>query len=112
EILDWIAAQPWSNGKAVTVGASYGGNSQWNLWRERNPHHTAAMPYVAPADGFGDFVRYNGVPKLDLMYTWMMQHYGRVNHPREMEGFNWRQLMSQLPLETLDSQAGRNVPAW
>ena len=86
EVLNWIAAQPWSNGKAVTTGGSYGGNAQWNLWRERNPRHAAIVSYVGPADGFGDFFSFNGVPKLDLMYTWMMLVNGRVNHPKEIKG--------------------------
>ncbi|MDT9600356.1 CocE/NonD family hydrolase [Sphingosinicella rhizophila] len=111
-ILDWIAAQPWSNGKVVTTGASYSGHSQWALWRQRNPHHKAIVSYVAPADGFGDLSRHNGVPKLDLMFTWMMTTYDRVNHPREMEDFDWKKVMSQLPLDTLGDEAGRPVEAW
>jgi len=111
-VLDWIAQQDWSNGQVATIGASYSGNSQWNLWRERNPHQSAIVSYVAPADGFGDFVRFNGVPKLDLIFTWMMQEYGRVNHPHEVEDFDWGQVMAALPLSTIDQRAGRRVQAW
>jgi putative CocE/NonD family hydrolase len=110
DAMDWIVKQPWSNGKIATAGASYGGNSQWNLWRERNPNHTAIMSYVAPANGFSDFVRFNGVPKLDLIFTWMMGNYGRINHP--LEGWNWNEVMHGLPLDTLDRATGRNVPDW
>ncbi|GAA4818918.1 CocE/NonD family hydrolase [Sphingosinicella ginsenosidimutans] len=111
-VLDWIAQQDWSNGQVATIGASYSGNSQWNLWRERNPHQSAIVSYVAPADGFGDFVRFNGVPKLDLIFTWMMQEYGRVNHPHEVEDFDWGEVMAALPLSTIDQRNGRRVQAW
>lgn len=113
EVLDWIARQPWSNGKAVTIGGSYTGNSQWSLWRERNEHHAAIVSYVTPADGFGDLVRFNGVPKLDLMFTWMMSYgYARTNHVAELEDFDWQLVMRQLPLHTLDVRVGRRFEPW
>ncbi len=72
DTLDWIAGESWSNGNVVTMGASYSGNTQWNLLRQGNLHHRAIVSYVAPADGFGDMVRLNGVPRLDLIFTWEM----------------------------------------
>ena len=111
DTLDWIAAQPWSNGKIATRGASYEGQSQWMVAKEGNPHLVAMMPYVAPADGFNDFLRYDGVPKLDLIFTWAMGYgFGRVNH--QISGFDWSEVMGALPLDKLDTLAGRSVPFW
>ncbi len=110
DVIDWIVKQPWSNGKVATHGASYSGKSQWMLAKENNPHHAAIVSYVAPADDFRDQTRYDGVPKLDLIYTWMMGMDGHVNQSRA--GWNWGAAMRGLPLATLDSAVGRNVPFW
>ena len=87
DVMNWIAAQPWSSGRISTTGGSYLGKNQWMMAREHNPHHVAIVSYVAPADDFRDGARYNGVPKLDLMYTWAMGMDGRVNQSRA--GWNW-----------------------
>jgi len=110
DVIDWIVAQPWSNGKVATHGASYSGKTQWMLAKENNRHHAAIVSYVAPADDFRDQTRYNGVPKLDLMYTWMMMMDGRVNQSRA--GWNWGAAMRSLPLVTLDQSVGREIPVW
>lgn len=109
-IMDWISGQPWSNGEVVTLGGSYLGKNQWLMARENNPHHRAIVSYVGGASEFHDGARYNGVPKLDLRYTWMMGMDGRVNQSRE--GWDWNSIMYGLPLHILDTEAGRDVPAW
>jgi putative CocE/NonD family hydrolase len=110
EVIDWIVKQPWSNGKVASHGASYSGKTQWMLAKENNPHHSAIVSYVAPADDFRDQTRYNGVPKLDLMYTWMMMMDGRVNQSRA--GWDWGAAMRALPLVTLDRSVGREIAVW
>ena len=45
--VDWLAAQPWSNGRVGTVGCSSLGESQIMLARMRNPHHAAMIPIGA-----------------------------------------------------------------
>jgi putative CocE/NonD family hydrolase len=108
--MNWVARQSWSNGRIATHGASYSGKTQWMLAKENNPHHAAIVSYVSPADDFRDQTRYNGVPKLDLMYTWMMGMDGRVNQSRT--GWNWGAAMRGLPLVTLDERVGRQIPTW
>jgi putative CocE/NonD family hydrolase len=41
--VDWIARQPWSNGRVGTFGCSALGEAQILLARMRNPHHTALI---------------------------------------------------------------------
>ena len=110
DVISWIADQAWSNGKVATIGGSYGGMNQWLIAKQANPHHVAIVPYVAPVDGFYDLARFNGVPKVDLIYTWLMGMYGRVNQPRN--GWDWRGIMGELPLNRLDWVAGRDMPIW
>ena len=110
DVMDWVSRQSWSNGRIATHGASYSGKTQWMLAKENNPHHAAIVSYVSPGDDFRDQTRYNGVPKLDLMYTWMMGMDGRVNQSRA--GWNWGAAMRALPLLTLDERVGRQIPTW
>ena len=110
DVISWIAGRPWSNANVATMGGSYSGLNQWLMAKQNNAHHTAILGYVAPADGFFDLVRWNGVPKLDLIYTWLMGMYGRVNQPRA--GWKWSKVMWELPLHTLDRVVGRTMPTW
>jgi hypothetical protein len=88
--VDWIAAQPWSNGRVGTVGCSALGEAQILLSRMRNPHHVAMSPSGAGgamgsamnrytyfgqyeggifelASGFGWFL-YNGGKRPDVVF--------------------------------------------
>jgi predicted acyl esterase len=53
ETIEWIAAQPWSNGKIGGIGQSYYSAAQWCMAAERPPHLTCIAPY----DGHMDFYR-------------------------------------------------------
>jgi uncharacterized protein len=44
DTVEWIAAQPWSNGKIGTYGLSYPGATQWLLAVEAPPHLTCIFP--------------------------------------------------------------------
>lgn len=110
EMMTWIASQPWSDGRIATFGSSYSGKNQWLMAREANPHHTAIVSGVAGADEFHDGARYNGVPKLDLRFTWLAGMYGRVNQPRA--GWDWSAAAWQLPLSTMDQAVGRDLEPW
>lgn len=47
DIVEWIVAQPWSDGKIATMGCSYLGDTQLTLAATRNPHHLAAIPMAS-----------------------------------------------------------------
>ena len=54
DIVEWMARQPWSNGKTAMWGGSYGGTDQWATVKEMPPHLTTIVP-VAPAYVGHDF---------------------------------------------------------
>ena len=47
DAVEWIASQPWCNGKIGTVGPSALGNVQYQTAREQPPHLICAIPEVA-----------------------------------------------------------------
>lgn len=56
DVIEWIASQPWSNGKVGMSGNSWLTVSQWFIAAER-PEHLAA---IAPWEGFCDHYRESG----------------------------------------------------
>ena len=57
--IEWMAAQPWSNGKVGMMGVSYLGTVQWLAAREHPPHLTCIAP-TAPAGRYFDEIPYTG----------------------------------------------------
>jgi putative CocE/NonD family hydrolase len=51
-MIEWIAAQPWSNGRVGGIGQSYFGFSQWLMAVNRPPHLTCIAPYDALVDPY------------------------------------------------------------
>ena len=47
DVVEWLAAQPWSNGKVAMYGASYGGWDQWATAKELPPSLEAIVPAAA-----------------------------------------------------------------
>jgi len=58
ELIEWIAAQPWSNGKVGGIGQSYYCVSQWHMGVQNPPH----LACIAPYDGLNDPYRFLGCP--------------------------------------------------
>ncbi|MFG2918257.1 CocE/NonD family hydrolase [Kitasatospora sp. NPDC048298] len=58
---DWIASQPWSNGRVGTTGISYGGDTAMLATALGNHHITAAAPISYDFDPYEDLVRPGGV---------------------------------------------------
>src|SRR4029077_12362409 len=48
DTIEWMAAQPWSNGKVGMMGVSYLGTVQWLAAREHPPHLVCIAPTAAP----------------------------------------------------------------
>ena len=83
--VDWLAAQPWSNGRVGTVGCSSLGESQIMLARMRNPHHVAMIPIGAggamgsAANRYTYFGQYEGgVFQLASGFGWFLFEGGKT----------------------------------
>lgn len=53
DLVEWIASQPWSNGKVGLSGTSWLAIVQWFIAAERPPHLGA----IAPCEGWNDLYR-------------------------------------------------------
>src|SRR6202050_284600 len=60
DVVEWLAKQPWSNGKVTMWGGSYAGYDQWLTLREFPPHLVTVVP-VAAAHAGVDFPMFKGI---------------------------------------------------
>jgi len=69
DTIEWIAAQPWSNGRVGTVGSSYAGITQVRAALERPPHLAAIWPDVVPTNSFQHQSREGGAMQLHMFWA-------------------------------------------
>jgi putative CocE/NonD family hydrolase len=62
DLVEWIAAQPWSDGHVVMYGGSFVGMTQWHTAAQHPPHLSAIAPYVPIYPGW-DVPNTNGIPQ-------------------------------------------------
>jgi putative CocE/NonD family hydrolase len=62
DLVEWIAAQPWSDGRVVMYGGSFVGMTQWRTAAQHPPHLAAIAPYVPIYPGW-DVPNTNGIPQ-------------------------------------------------
>jgi uncharacterized protein len=60
DVVEWLARQPWSNGKITMWGGSYAGFDQWMTLREA-PEHLATIIPVASAHAGVDFPMFKNI---------------------------------------------------
>ena len=51
DVVEWLARQPWSNGKVAMWGSSYRGSIQWRTLKAFPPHLATIMPAVGGMPG-------------------------------------------------------------
>lgn len=62
DVVEWIAAQPWGDGRVVMYGASFFGMTQWRTAAQLPPHLAGIAPYVSIYPGW-DVPNLNGIPE-------------------------------------------------
>lgn len=67
DVVEWIAEQPWSNGRVGTAGVSYLAVIQYEVAALRPPH----LACINPWEGFSDFYRefgfHGGIPETNFI---------------------------------------------
>jgi len=107
DTVEWIAKQPWCNGKVGMTGASYCGYTQLAAAKLAPPSLCAITPSVMGCDIFKDSVYINGVFSLKSL-SWALGNTGRTDKPQPL--LNWMDIYSSVPLEKMDERAGFYTP--
>jgi putative CocE/NonD family hydrolase len=79
DLVEWLAEQPWSNGKVGTYGLSYMGWTQWWTATQAPPSLKAIIPEVAPPDQFFNCPYQHGV-LVGWMMDWASMMAGRTRN--------------------------------
>lgn len=75
DTINWIAAQPWSDGKVGMTGGSYLGFVQWKVAVWNNPHLKAIFPVVSGDDDYRDkFYSPGGAMKWGHRLEWIAEN--------------------------------------
>jgi len=64
EVIEWAAAQVWSNGKVAMFGNSALCMAQWWIAAEQPEHLTCMAAWEGTSDIYREFVGENGIPEL------------------------------------------------
>ena len=62
DVIEWVAAQEWSNGKVGLSGNSWLAIAQWFIAAERPPHLAAIAPWEGWSEAYREDVGRGGVP--------------------------------------------------
>jgi putative CocE/NonD family hydrolase len=110
--VEWIAAQPWSNGKVGMMGVSYLGTVQWMAAREKPPHLVCIAPTAAAGRWFEELPYQGGAFVLAFMLDWTNLTSGRIRQRNNAASVDWMKVMKHRPLVTMDDAVGRDVQLW
>jgi putative CocE/NonD family hydrolase len=117
DVVEWIAQQPFCNGKVAMWGGSYSGHTQWAAARKLPAHLATIVPVASPYLSV-DFPIRNNIAKPYLM-KWLTLVWGRAAQERlfwNNEHFwsaRFRQWFeSGAPFRNLDSQLGMPSPVF
>ncbi|MDP6714310.1 MAG: CocE/NonD family hydrolase, partial [SAR202 cluster bacterium] len=70
DTVEWLAAQPWCNGKIGTIGGSYSGATQYRNALSRPPHLAAMFIRESSADYYHEWVYRGGAFELGFNMGW------------------------------------------
>ena len=112
DVVEWLARQPWCNGKVAMFGGSYTGWDQWTVIKEFPPHLESICPSASTYPGT------EGIPKnrnicLPYIMTWLTTVSGKARGPGFDDTF-WVEKFSEmylnhLPFNTLDKICGNTT---
>jgi len=89
-VIDWIAAQPWSDGRVGMQGAGYGGFVAWSVAKRLPP----ALKAIATSDPMapGIDVPMRGRIVLSSAYRWVYEMLAAPGDKTANEAARWRDL--------------------
>lgn len=107
DTVEWVAAQPWSNGRVGMTGHSYSGTVQWLAARERPPHLVCIAPSAAAGRTFDEMPYQGGAFLMELMLNWLNLTSYRAS--TGTEGLDMQAIYKHRPLLTMDDALGRRM---
>ncbi len=79
DLIEWLAEQDWSSGRAAMTGTSYLSMAQWFTAAEQPPHLTAIAPWEGFSDIYRDLVMRGGMPDIGFAERLQLNSYAGKN---------------------------------
>lgn len=113
DLIEWLAEQPWCNGKVGMSGTSYLAVSQWFTAAEQPPHLAAINPWEGVSDVYRDLVLRGGMP--DTGFARQLQEgsfFGKNRKEDIIAEADHNPLMNQLWENKIPEFGKITVPAY
>lgn len=110
DTVEWLASQPWSNGKVGMFGGSYAGGDQWLTASTKPPHLVTIVPAASARAGV-DFPFFHNIFETYAM-QWLTLTSGKVLYLQAFtddalwNGVNDRFFLDKVRFGKLDVYAG------
>jgi uncharacterized protein len=112
DVVEWLARQPWCNGRIGMRGASYSGGNQWFTARQRPPHLRAIVPNASGTGSMDDVTYLGGIFHFGWALPWIGMSFMKLK-PAAGGAIDWAALLKHRPLRTADEQVyGRVLPLY
>ena len=113
DTIEWIARQPWSNGKVGMYGDSYLAATQFYAAPLGSPHLKALNPRFMAGDCWKRAYYCDGAFSLALTWSWLcFECVARTSEAGMMPHFDVANLLRHLPLLTIDEASGAGIVPW
>ena len=109
DTVEWIAAQPWSNGRVGMIGGSYMAMTAWHAARAAPPHLLAIVARAGASNYFEEAPYSGGALKLEWATHWMPNLYPP---PPGVTPADDDAMYRHRPLISMEKLFGRPVPIW
>ena len=112
ELIDWVAAQPWSNGRVGVFGTSYDGQAAELVAGLGNPHVVAVAALFSPLDPYRELFYPGGCATSGRFARWMCESQvkdgvaGAVERLSELTGVPTEELSLPPPVKPVDGPDG------
>ncbi len=106
---EWIATQPWFDGKIGTMGGSYVGFTQWSQAIRGSKYLKAMAATVTTPDIYGNWFYTNGALNYAFALSWgAVSIDGRV--AQFTGAYDWPRVYRTLPIADAPMAAGHRAP--
>jgi predicted acyl esterase len=95
DLIAWLAAQPWCNGKVGMMGISWGGFNSLQVAQKQPPALQAIITLCSTVDRYADDIHYKGGCLLGENFGWastMLSYSSRPPDPSLVGDNRWRDL--------------------
>lgn len=107
DTLEWIARQPWCNGKIGMFGASYLAATQFYAVISGSKKLSALCPQFMSGDCWKQAYYFNGAFSLGLTWSWLcFETNNRTSEAQIMPVYDVGRILKSLPIIELDEKSG------